>query len=612
MHFVPAHTRLLKRFLFLLFIYSLLRLGFYFYHLNIYKQFTSGELLTSFLLGIRFDVAGILLMNLSILLLALIPSDNSKFLKFERWLFVVVNMLGFVMAIDDYELFLFMGKRLSFDIFTLGDDILQQLPQIALYYWYFPLLVLLLGVGLYFIDKRYFSLKNSVLKPLSFILSCLILLGLSFVGIRGGLQSKSINIQSAFTQGKNELGHLVLNTPYHFLRTLKNKSLEKVTYFTTDDEAKEIIQKNRKFEAGQFALKKNVVLLILESFSSEYVENGYTPFLSELIKQSHFFPHHLANGRRSIEVLPSVLCGLPSMIGEPLSKSMFSGNKFVCMPKLLKAAGYTNYFFHGGSRGTMGFESYTLSNGFDRYFSRSDYPDKNDFDGTWGIFDEPFMQFSIDEINKMPEPFLAGIFTLSSHQPYSVPEKYHGKFPKGTLEIHESIGYTDYALKQFFIKARTQKWFNNSIFIITADHTSKLESKKFQNSIGQYRVPLLIYDPSGSLSGLDTKKVVQHSDIPRTIVEMLGVSGKELPATSVSVLSPDSGLAMNFIDNREYLMVSGTDVFKISKDGSQIKQKYDWETGEFSSPEASTDPLLKAYLQYYLNGLINNNLSLYR
>jgi hypothetical protein len=78
------------------------------------------------------------------------------------------------------------------------------------------------------------------------------------------------------------------------------------------------------------------------------------------------------------------------------------------------------------------------------------------------------------------------------------------------------------------------------------------------------------------------------------------------------VLSSDSGLAMNFIDNREYLMVSGTDVFKISKDGSQIKQKYDWETGEFSSPEASTDPLLKAYLQYYLNGLINNNLSLYR
>lgn len=612
MYFVPSHTRFLKRFLFLLLIYSLLRVGFYFYHLNIYKQFTSDEILTSFLLGIRFDVAGILLMNLSIVFLSLIPSNYPKFLKFERWLFVLVNMIGFVMAIDDYELFLFMGKRLSFDFFALGDDILQQLPQIALYYWYFPVLVLLLGIGLYFIDKRYFALKNSAINPLPFILSSLFLLGGSFVGVRGGLQSKSINVQSAFTQGKNELGHLVLNTPYHFLRTLKNKSLEKVTFFGTDDEAKGIILKNRVFESGQLALKKNVILLILESFSSEYVEKGYTPFLSELIKQSQFFPYHLANGRRSIEVLPSVLCGLPSMIGEPLSKSMFSGNKFVCMPKLLKAAGYTNYFFHGGSKGTMGFESYTLSNGFDRYFSRSDYPKKEDFDGTWGIFDEPFMLFTIDEINKMPEPFLAGIFTLSSHQPYSVPEKYHGKFPKGTLEIHESIGYTDYALKQFFTKARTQKWFNNSIFIITADHTSKLESKKFQNSIGQYRVPLLIYDPSGSLKELDTKKVVQHSDIPSTIVDMLGVTGKELPATSVSVLSSDSGLAMNFIDNREYLMVSDSKVLKMSKDGSQIKLNYDWETGDFSSPESSTDLLLKAYLQYYLNGLINNNLSLYR
>jgi phosphoglycerol transferase MdoB-like AlkP superfamily enzyme len=612
MYFVPAHMRFLKRFLFLLVIYTLIRVGFYFYHLSIYKQFMQDEIFTSFLLGIRFDVAGILLLNLLILFLALIPSTNSKFLNFERWLFVVINILGFVMAIDDYELFLFMGKRLSFDIFTMGDDIIQQLPQIALYYWYFPLIVIVLGVFLYFMDKVYFSLKKKTFKPLSFIVSSLCLLSLSFIGIRGGLQSKSINVQSAFTQGKNELGHLVLNTPYHFLRTLKNKTLEKVNYFSSDEEAINVILNRRDLRSSKSGTKKNVVLLILESFSTEYIEKGYTPLLNELIKQSHYFPFHLANGRRSIEVLPSVLCGLPSMIGEPLSKSIFSGNKFVCMPKLLKDSGYTNYFFHGGSRGTMGFESYTLSNGFDRYFSRSDYPEKDDYDGTWGIFDEPFMLFSVEEITKMPEPFLAGIFTLSSHQPYSVPEKFHGKFPKGTLEIHESIGYTDYALKQFFTKARTQKWFKNTIFIVTADHTSKLESKKFQNSIGQYRVPLLIYDPSGSLKDLNTKKVTQHSDIPRTVTEILGVAGDELPATSVSVLSADSGLAMNFIDNREYLMISGSEVLKLSKDQTQMKFKYDWETGEYSPMGASEDPLLKAYLQYYFNGLINNNLSLYR
>lgn len=595
--------RLIKRLLFLLIPYSLLRIGFYFYHLSIYKQFTQEEIFESFLLGIRFDIAAILLVNAVTIFLSFIPSTNHKFLTFERVLFIFLNTAAMIVAIDDYELFLFMGKRLSWDFFAITDDIVQQLPQITLNYWYLPFIAISFGIGFYFFDKKFFKLKIKQTTWFSYATGIL-LLGLSFIGIRGGLQHKSINVQSAFIQGKNELGHLVLNSPYHFLRTLKNKPITKLKYFANDDEAKNIILNARNLRDGIKGVKNaNVVMIILESFSSEYMEKGYTPFLDELKKKGLFFPHHLANGRRSIEALPSLLCGLPSLLLEPISKSIYSGNKFDCMPSILKEAGYTNYFFHAGARGTMGFESFTLANGFDKYFSREEYGDK-DYDGTWGIFDGPYLQFFSSQISKIKEPFLAGVFTLSSHQPYKIPAEFAGKFPKGTLEIHETIGYTDFALRKFFGTAEKQKWFKNTLFIITSDHSQKLESKKFSNMVGRYRVPLLIMGP-GIAAG-EIKKVTQHSDIPKSILDFVEIES-ELPATSVSVFAEDAGAGMNYADGSTYFLATNGKLLMLEKE-----YEYNWETGETSNESVSTNPLLKAYLQYYMNGLIDNNLSLFR
>lgn len=609
MFLVDQHTRILKRLLFLLIPYSLVRVGFYFYHLNTYKKFIPDDIFESFLLGIRFDIAAICLLNLPIILLSLIPSKNKKLIFSERLLFITINSAGILASVDDYELFSFMGKRLSFDLFFITDDILEQLPQLTLHYWYFPLGSLLFAIIYYLFDKKYFKLKYRVSSLIGTIVSGFFLIGICFIGIRGGLQHKSINVQSAFTQGHNELGHLVLNTPYHFLRTLKNKSIEKVKYFKNDEEALNIIMNARDLRPRKKSeQKKNIVLIIMESFSSEYLEAGYMPFIDELKKESIFFPYHLANGRRSIDALPALLCGLPSLLDEPISKSIFSGNKFSCMPKILKDQGYTNYFYHGGSKGTMGFEAYTLSTGFDKYFSRNDYP-HGDFDGTWGVYDGPYLNYFAEQLGKAPEPFLASVFTLSSHQPYSVPAEMKGKFPTGTLEIHESIGYADNALKFFFEKVKKEPWFTNTIFFITADHTSKLESKKYNNTIGRFRVPLLIY---GAAEDWDTEKVTQHSDIPRTVLELLGFSGDLLPATAVSLLASDKGFGLDYADGREYLLIGLNEVLGLNKNNSQMKYSYDWESGKLTLLGESQDPLLKAYLQYFFNGLINNNLSIYR
>ncbi len=506
-------------------------------------------------------------------------------------------------SLDDYELIQFMGKRLSRDIFVISDDIWNQLPQLLSYYWYFPLLTILFSIGFWKLDKKYFrTIEDSwSLKKNLVIGACILIVGV--ISLRGGFQKKPLSVQSAFTQGEHELGLLVLNTPYHFLRTFKNEPLRPLQ-FMSEDEASKLLRQNTTDYKG--IEKANIVILILESFSLEYFEKGYMPFLKSLSEKSLYFPHHLADGRRSIEALPSILNSLPSLLADPISKSNFQSNQFYGLGHALKKAGYTNYFFHGGHRGTMSFDAYVLSNGFDKYIAREDYPDQKDFDGNWGIYDGPFLKYSLSVMEKLPRPFMVGLFTLSSHQPYAIPEEWRGKFPKGNLEIHESIGYVDQMLKEYFEMASSSDWFKNTIFVITADHTQKLESEKFNNTIGRYRVPLIIFSPEKNWEGIDTTQVSHHADIPKTILDFVEVSGEALPLTGRSLFS-GTGVAA-YRENSQFGLITGNLHYKLS-DGQGSVSHYDWKTGRETEQKADEAKLLRAYLQYFTNGLINNSLA---
>ena len=138
-------------------IYSLLRIGFYFYHLPTYRLFTQEDIFQSFLIGIRFDIAAILLVNTPVIILSFISTQKPTFLFFERLLFILLNSIAMLIAVDDFELFHFMGKRLSYDLFVITDDIFDQLPQLILNFWYLPLVAILFGFVFYQFDKKYFS-----------------------------------------------------------------------------------------------------------------------------------------------------------------------------------------------------------------------------------------------------------------------------------------------------------------------------------------------------------------------------------------------------------------------------------------------------------------------
>ncbi len=581
-------------------VYSVLRLGFWLYHCELFAAHTAETLLVSFIHGWRFDLAALCWINGVFLLIALVPRVPRIL---ERALFMGVNGAFVIASFNDFELFAFNGKRLSREFFaSIGRDFWQQLPQVFAHYWYLPVAGIMAGVALWKADAWLARWVPERRMPWWGKLACaLVLPGLFFVGIRGGLQNKSIHVQSAFVQGANELGHLTLNTPYHFLRTFTVPVPPRRTWVSAEELATSI---ERLSPPGNVVgrVGDNVVMLILESFSLEAYEEGYAPFLRELATKGIHFQRNFANGRRSIEVLSSLIDGVPSVLDVPFSKSNAQGMALEGAGTRLRAAGYSSAFFHGALRGSMGFDAYTRAHGFERYHAREDYDGpRDDFDGNWGIFDGPWLDYSLREMGKLKAPFFVGIFTLSSHQPYTLPEKWRNKFKKGTLEIHESIGYTDQMLREFFAKAALAPWYRDTLFIITADHTQKLGTSKFQNSLGAYRVPLIIFHPTAQLPVVD--KTTQHVDVPATILDWVEVPATGLNFAGESVWAPGEGKALQYLQPG-WQYVRGSRVLQWREDS--VGQEYAWNADDGSLATVAPSGLeqeAKVLIQYLMNGL---------
>jgi len=278
------------------------------------------------------------------------------------------------------------------------------------------------------------------------------------------------------------------------------------------------------------ARKDNVVIIILESFSKAFVgslnpqypdprDRSYTPFLDSLIHEGLIFNNAFANGRKSIDAIPSVTSSIPALV-LPYVISERSGNKINSLASLLAVQGYQTAFFHGAPNGSMGFDAFTKIAGFQHYYGRNEYGNEADFDGVWGIWDEPFLQYFAHGMDQMKEPFYTTLFSVSSHHPYEVPERYKGKFPEGRIPIDKCIHYTDHSLQKFFDTARKMPWFKNTLFVITADHSVDSEIKEYYTSVNRFAIPILFFMGDGSMKGVDSG-LAEQIDIMPTILSYL-------------------------------------------------------------------------------------------
>jgi phosphoglycerol transferase MdoB-like AlkP superfamily enzyme len=586
--------------------------------------------------GIRFDISAILILGSPFIIMNIIPLKiryNKIYQSFGNFFLYFFCSIGLAVNFIDIIYFRFILKRTTGDIFNFlaneESEILNLIPKFFIDFWYIFVLWLIF-VFLLIKTSNIFKVKSNSNNSknlkyyLTNIIIFLILAFFTVVGIRGGFQLKPISPITAvqYTSIKNT--PLILNSAFSIIKTIDKKGVKEEHYFENGEKLNSIYSPiHHANKIKEDSIKLNVIIIIMESFSTEHIgalnreiENGeylgYTPFLDSLISESLVYKG-FADGKRSIEGVPAIVAGLPTLMNLDYLSSIYSGNKINSLASLLKAKGYSTSFYHGGNNGTMSFDVFAEIAGYENYFGRNEYNNDDDFDGKWGIFDEEYFQYFANELNKNKQPFFSTIFSLSSHHPYTIPEKHKGKFRKGNLEIHESIMYADYSLQKFFKTASEMPWFDNTLFVITADHTSEHYFDVYQTSIGNYKIPIIFYQNNSKLKGI-RNEVAQQTDIMPTVLNYINFD-EDYVAFGENVLDTNiNNFAINYL-NGTYQIIRGNYVLYF--DGKKSISLFNYKSdkllknnllNEKSKIVNEIEILAKAIIQQYNYRLINNKL----
>ena len=480
--------------------------------------------------GTWFDLVTIALYFLPYLSLSLLPLPE-VLEKIRHWILTIVfsltTFLVYFFNAWDIAYFSYTRKRVSYDYFkfmisennagSLAGEFLSE------FWWLLLFFILVLGATIFI----YTLLPRPVVSHKNWKNYANLILGVSiFVVIgRGGFQLKPIGVLEATNYTSLENAPAVLNSAFTIIKTFNNQGVEKKNYFSVDEA-------NQLFSPIQNAKplnlldgKPNVVVIIFESFGSMYVgpenKESYTPFLDSILSKGMYFNYGISNSKTSMDALPAVVSSIPSWMNESFILSSYSMNQFEGIPKILAREGYSSAFFHGANNGSMRFDAFSKAAGYSNYFGRNEYNNEAHFDGNWGISDHYFMSWSIDRMNELISPFVASIFTISSHHPFIVPEGYKEKVKEGPDPICRTLSYVDLAFKEFWDKVSKQDWFSNTLFVFVADHVGPTQRSDRTTMEWSHRIPIGFYHASGKLPKVPVNHAFQQLDILPTILDLV-------------------------------------------------------------------------------------------
>lgn len=639
-------------------VYEICRFVYLFENWSTFSPTLSSDSLAEMLRGgWMFDTSAILYTNSLYILMMLLPlhwKETAVWQRAARWVFVVVNGLCVVMNLADAVYFQYTGRRTTvtvFSEFASEGNIGRIIGVELLRHWYLVLVAALLIYALWrlYLSPEQLGRRNGGVVAASEItgrgrarmaryyivqLVCLLaFIPLCVIGMRGGATTavRPITISNANQYVDRPLeASVVLNTPFSLIRTF-NKQIFTVPGYFTPEELDRVYSPLHLPDDSAVVRRKNVVVIIIESFGREYIGGfnkwldngtykGYTPFVDSLMRHSATWLYSYCNGRKSIDGMPSVLSGIPMFV-EPFFLTPSSMNDVSGIAGQLKSKGYYSAFFHGAENGSMGFQAFARTTGFDSYFGRTEFNDDkrfrgdDDYDGTWAIWDEPFLQFYALKMSEFRQPFVSAVFTASSHHPYVIPDEYKDIFPEEGIVIHKCIRYTDNALRRFFDTARKQPWYKNTLFVLTSDHTNISDHDYYQTSLGGFCSPVIFFDPAGDIAPGMRNAIAQQTDIMPTVLGHLGYDRPYVAFGCDLFATPDEETwAVNYL-NGIYQYVKGD--YLLQFDGERTKALYRFRTdlllkdniaGRGIPEQRQMERELKAIIQSYMTRMTENRL----
>lgn len=464
------------------------------------------------------------------------------------------------------------------------------------------LFIVILFFASVFAYRNFFKNKIFQLKPNNYI-SALVFLFISasmILPIRGGVGIAPINVGMVYFSKKNYANNAAVNVIWNVGYSLANLGATDKSYHFMDDKKAENIVKNIYANSSKTQKlinkdKPNVVILVLESFTSKIIgvlggRSYVTPNLNRLSHQGILFDHFYASGDRSDKGIVAVLSGYPA---QPTSSIIKFPQKTHTLPYLshtLAKSGYSSTFYYGGDINFANMKSYFANGGFNTV-TEDDFK-KSDCNSKWGVHDHIMFNKLLDDIDKDKNKFFKVYFTLSSHEPFDVPMKTVIKGDDEQDKFLNAAYYTDSCIGNFFEQAKTKSWWNNTLFILVADHGVRLPDYTPIDAVLKFKIPMLW------LGGVLTKKdTIIHTygsqvDIPKTLLGQLGIKTNRY-RFSKNLLTKTSPSFAFFSYNNGFGFVA--DSLQLVHDN--VTNKYTTDIGSTKKDKQA----LKACLQVLIN-----------
>lgn len=615
-------------------VYMICRVVFYLYNRDLFP----GMEWTRFLLilkgGLRFDLAGIIYLNLPVILLVILPVQLRFLPVYQRsvhYLFVILNISGILVNLVDVVYYRTTLRRTTLSVLDQFENE-TNLAGLSLHFvtefWQVTILFLVLSILLIRTSSALKCAAPESQTTLKFYLRgvfyALLTIGVCIGGMRGDFRKSTrpitISNASAYSSVPEDV-FLVVNTPFSLIRTATTGVIKKVNYFKSEEELEMVFTPVHRPSPDSSFRPLNVVIIILESFSMEFSGfynkdrfsdpyQGFTPFLDSLAAKSYTFRYSFANGRKSIDAMPSVLSSIPS-VEVPFVLSHYSNNRVNSIASLLKEKGYYSAFFHGAPNGSMGFDAFSKQAGFDAYIGKNEFNGKPELDGIWGIWDHEFFPFFAAKLNELPRPFCSVMFSLSSHHPFELPKSIKGRYRDGDNKMYKMVQYTDDALRRFFRNISRESWFDSTLFVITADHvSSEVTMPEYKTPWGQYAVPIIFYR-RGWQPIFDKNRTAQQTDILPSVLSYLNYD-KPYLAFGKDLFNPGPDYAFNFA-GMAYQLMEGDYLFRF--DGKKAVGLFDYRNDPLMTRDLSGSAEVnlmtrkaEAFIQQYNNRMVENRL----
>ncbi len=601
MHFKNRYTQTLAA----VFVGLALMMGARFFLLLSYPEdfanLSSSEVLLSLFSGLRVDIITLFtFLGLFILLLTLpISSIHAKGYRQSialMWNIVLITILA--ICIGDVLYYDFSHRHISNELFYLAQDTSIITNMAFNSYLNYTVGSAFLFMGIFWFYAKLFSapIRNQEITKKSWIAVVAIILIL-FAGIRNSTESKSFGISDAYAVNKTSSGNLALNGFFSIYRTAGAHDSDKEHTLMKFDEALKITTQLLRSTQAPFVSNEaplarafrgdkkpqyNVVIVLLESWGAEHIDGftqyrelGVTPYFKQLSNEGLKFTNFYANGYRSINGLTSVFTGVTVPPGLQYLGSGLELSNLSYMGEIAKQNGYHTISMQGSERRSFRIDAVSKLAGFDEFYGAEDMPNVETVESgrkpETGTYDYNLFQFMHQKLNNIQKPFIGFMFTSTNHTDYHLPHSKFERYPhdlRGQYGRLNSLIYVDNAIERFMESVKKEPWFDNTIFIFTADHGSgdalDAVGKSLRPSdtslpgIEHFRIPLVIYAPKiFKPQTLDT--LGSQNDILPTIIDLLGF---QQPFTAMG-----NSLFDTSISNRFVYLFGGNQIGYISEDG---------------------------------------------